>query len=90
MSIDFNKIIDNYGENLVEMIKDNINDVTENINYLIKLNINDIEDIFERYTFIFLDNPSSFKEKMDKLILRIGDDYNENIGNDLSILEELL
>ena len=90
MDIDFNNISDTYGEDIINIIRDNIDDITENINYLRKLNFSDIEDIFERYTLIFIDNPSIFKEKIDKLILRLGSNYDDIIGNDLSVFEELL
>ena len=90
MNIDFNIISDTYGEDILNVIKDNMDVVTENINYLVKLNFSDVIDIFERYTLLFIDSPSSFKEKIDKLILKLGSDYDEIVGNDLSILEELL
>ena len=90
MNIDFNIISDTYGEDILNVIKDNMDVVTENINYFVKLNFSDVIDIFERYTLLFIDSPSSFKEKIDKLILKLGSDYDEIVGNDLSILEELL
>ena len=90
MNINFNSIRDTYGEDILNVIRDNIDDITENINYLRKLNFSDIEDIFERYVLIFIDSPSCFKEKIDKLILKLGSNYDELIGNDLSIFEELL
>lgn len=90
MNIDFNKINETYGEDVLELIKENIEDITENINYLQKLNFTDIEDIFERYTLIFIDSPSSFEDKINNLINELGEDYNEIIGNDLSILESLM
>ena len=90
MNIDFNKINETYGEDVLELIKENIEDITENINYLQKLNFTDIEDIFERYTLIFIDSPPSFEIKINNLINELGEDYNEIIGNDLSILESLI
>ena len=89
MNIDFNKINEIYGEDIIVAIKDNIDDVKENISYLEKLRFNDIEDIFERYTLIFIDTPSSFKDKINQLINKLGNDYVDIIENDLSVLEEL-
>ena len=89
MNIDFNKINEIYGEDIIVAIKDNIDDVKENISYLEKLRFNDIEDIFERYTLIFIDTPSSFKDKINQLINKLGNDYVNIIENDLSVLEEL-
>ena len=90
MNIDFNKISDTYGDSVIELIRENIEDVNENINYMIKLGFTDIEDIFERYTLIFIDTPSIFKEKINKLINELGSNYIDIIENDLFILEKLM
>ena len=90
MNINFNNISDTYGEDILNVIRENMDNVTSNINYLRKLNFSDVEDIFERYTLIFIDSPSGFKEKIDKLVLKLGSNYDELIGNDLSIFEDLL
>ena len=90
MNIDFNKISDTYGDSVIELVRDNIEDVNENINYMIKLGFTDIEDIFERYTLIFIDTPSTFKYKLNKLINELGSNYIDIIENDLFILEKLM
>jgi len=90
MNIDFNKINEIYGDDVIVAIKDNIDDIKANISYLEKLKFTDIEDIFERYTLIFIDTPSSFKDKINQLINKLGNDYVDIIENDLSILEELM
>ena len=90
MNINFNNIKDTYGDSVVLLIRDNIDDVNENISYLKKLNFTDIEDIFERFVLLFLNTPSEFKDKFDKLINELGDDYVDIIENDLFILEKLL
>lgn len=90
MNIDFNKISDTYGNSVIELVRDNIEDVNENINYMIRLGFTDIEDIFERYTLIFIDTPSTFKEKINKLINELGSNYVDIIENDLFILEKLM
>lgn len=90
MNIDFDNIRDTYGDDVILSIRDNIDDVNENIDYLKELKFIDVEDIFERYALLFLDAPSDFKEKFDKLINKLGSDYVDIIENDLSILEELL
>ena len=53
------------------------------------LGFDDVKDIFERETLLFLYDSSTFKEKLDKLILRLGVTYVDDIENDLSLLEEL-
>ena len=90
MKVNLNNIRDTYGDSIVLLIKDNIDDVMKNIDYLNKLNFTDIEDIFERFAILFLDTPSIFKNKIDNLIKELGYDYVDIIENDLSILEKLL
>ena len=90
MNINFDVICETYGDSVVELIKDNMEDVMENIEYLVKLNFTDVEDIFERYTLIFLDSPSLFQEKINKFIQKLGSNYVDIIENDLFLLEELM
>ena len=90
MNINFNNIKDTYGDSVVLLIRDNMNEINENIDYLKELKFTDIEDIFEKFVLLFLDTPSEFKDKFDKLINKLGDNYVDKIENDLFILEELL
>ncbi len=90
MEIDFKKIEQIYGIEMIEEIRDNLRDVNTNVNYLLKIGFNDVEDIFERYAPIFICSNKNFIEKINNLIKKIGNDYINIIENDLSILEELL
>ena len=90
MKVNLNNIRDTYGDSLVLLIRDKIDDVIKNIDYLNKLEFTDTEDIFERYAILFLDTPSEFKNKIDNLIKELGNDYVDIIEKDLSILENLL
>ena len=90
MKVNLNNIRDTYGDNVVLLIRDNIDDVMKNIDYLNKLNFTDTEDIFEKFAILFLDTPTEFKNKIDNLIKELGYDYVDIIENDLSILEQLL
>ena len=90
MKVNLNNIRDTYGDSVVLLIRDNIDDVMKNIDYLNKLNFTDTEDIFEKFAILFLDTPSVFKNKIDNLIKALGYDYVDIIENDLSILEQLL
>lgn len=90
MNININKIEEIYGLDILNLVKENIEDVNKNINYLIYLNFNDVEDIFERYVPIFICSYDEFKNKINKLINKLGNDYVDIIENDLGILEELL
>ena len=89
MNIDFNRISHTYGDDIIDEIKDNIDDVTANIVYLTKLGFNDIEDIFESFAILFVDDPSSFKEKIDSLINELGTDYVEKLENDADLWTSL-
>lgn len=88
MDINFNKIKEIYGNEILNIIKENQENVIENLKYLYKLGFIDIEDIFEREVLLFID--TDFKTKIDSLIFKLGLNYVEIIENDLSLLEEIL
>ena len=88
MNINFNKIKEIYGNEILNIIKENQENVINNLKYLHRLEFTDIEDIFEREVLLFID--IDFKNKMDNLILKLGPDYVKKIENDLSLLEEIL
>lgn len=90
MNINIEKIREIYGEDLVNSIKNNIENVNKNINYLAYLNFQDIEDIVERVTPLFIDDFNNFKNKINRLIKQLGINYIEQIEEDISLLEELL
>ena len=60
MNIDFDNISKTYGEDIINDIKDNIDNVMENINYLKRINIDFAEELFELYAIIFIEEPSLF------------------------------
>ena len=64
MEIDFKKIEQIYGIEMIEEIRDNLRDVNTNVNYLLKIGFNDVEDIFERYAPIFICSNKNFIEKI--------------------------
>ena len=90
MKIDFEKIEEIYGSSVIEEIKNNSKDILENIKYLKELKINDIEDIFERYPLIFICDKNEFKNKVDKLISKIGINYVDMLDNNMELWEELM
>ena len=81
-------IIDTYGEDIKEDILENKDIVLENYNFLQKLNIISVDEIFQRYITIFLDE--NFKNKVNKLISNLGEDYIEKIEENISIFDSLL
>ena len=81
-------IIDTYGEDIKEDILKNKDIVLENNNFLQELNIISVDEIFQRYITIFLNE--DFKNKVNKLISNLGEDYVENIEENISIFDSLL
>lgn len=90
MGINIEKVEEIYGDDILNLVRENIQDVIKNLNYLEKIEFSDIEDIFERYAPIFICGPMEFEEKINRLIFKLGINYVDIIENDLSILEELL
>ena len=90
MNINFGKISEIYGEDILIACNENLDDLVKNIDYLIKLGFDDYEDIIERFPFLFIDDYDIVKEKIDNLIQRLGNDYLNILGDDMSIWEELL
>lgn len=88
--MDFDKIIKIYGEEYIELINENIDEVKANLKYLSEIGFHDIEDIFERYTPIFITSNETFKEKIRDLVIKLGVNYVDIIENDLGLMEELL
>lgn len=81
-------IIDTYGEDIKEDILENKDIVLENYNFLQELNIISVDEIFQIYITIFLDE--NFKNKVNKLISNLGEDYIEKIEENISIFDSLL
>ena len=81
-------IIDTYGEDIKEDILENKDIVLENYNFLQELNIISVDEIFQRYITIFLDE--NFKNKVNKLISNLGEDYIEKIEENISVFDSLL
>ncbi|CCY79492.1 unknown [Mycoplasma sp. CAG:877] len=88
-SIDFDKISEIYGEEVLREMQENMDEVIKNVNYMYMLEFNDVEDIFEREILLFLYDHDTFKDKLNKLIYKLGLNYVEKIENDLSLLESL-
>lgn len=89
MPINYDKILEIYGQDMLISILENLNDVESNVNYLNSLGYSDTIDIFERYPYIFIQTEKEFKSKINKLKNKIGDNYVEIIENNLELLEEL-
>ena len=90
MNIDFGKINEIYGRDALIACNDNIDDLVKNINYLVKLGFDDYEDIIERFPLAFVDDHEVVKEKINRLVGRLGINYIEILGENMSLWEELL
>ena len=90
MDIDFSKVREIYGDDALVACNDNLDDLVANINYLIKLGFSDYADIIERFPLAFVDDHEVVKEKVNKLVERLGNNYLEILGEDMSLWEELL
>lgn len=88
-NIGFGKIQEIYGEEYLELINENLEDVKLNIEYMQEIGFKDTEDLFERCTPIFIQDNEKFKGKLNNLIRELGYNYIEIIESDLGILEEL-
>ena len=90
MQIDFLKINDLYGEEVLKSFKENIETVVENMNYLVKLGFDNYEEIVERYAYVVLLSPNEFKTKLNDLILKLGPNYLDKFETDMSLWEKML
>lgn len=90
MSINILKIKELHGEEILNDIKNNIENVNKNISYLVYLNFSDVGDIVERVTPLFIDDFNNFKIKIDRLITKLGLYYVEQIEGNIGLLEDLL
>lgn len=86
MEINFDKIEEIYGKETLQDIRINIKRVSNNINYLNIKNLESIDDIFERYTLLFLTEEKDFKNKIDYLFNK----YGFQIDDNLELWEEIL
>lgn len=88
--MDIEKIREIYGDSVIDLINQNIDDISINIKYLKELGFTDVEDIFERYVYIFIEDNDIFKDKINKFINIIGEDYVSILENNMELWEKLL
>ena len=89
MKIDLNNLKEVYGDEILDIINDNIDIIESNVKTMQELGFDDVEGIFERNIDVFLYFPKDFKEKINNLIQAIGPNYVEIIENDVSYMENL-
>ena len=67
LNIDFERMKEIYGDEIVEIINENIDIIEKNIRFLNDLKFEDAEGIFEMYPDLFMNFPKKFEEKILKL-----------------------
>ena len=92
MAIKLDKIKEIYGEETIEDLTDEerFSEFEKNVLYLKEKRIEDIDDVVESYFLMFLYDHDDFKKKVDSLIERLGENYIELLGEDMSYWEELM
>mgnify|MGYP005750653903 FL=1 len=90
LNIDINKMKEVFGDEIEDIINENIDIVEKNIKFLKELKFEDAEGILEMYPELFMNFPKKFEEKILKLKEELGDNYIEIIENDMSILEKII
>lgn len=92
MPIELEKIEEIYGSSVIELLKDEdmYQDFLQNILYLVKIGIEDVNEVVESYFLIFLCDHNEFVEKINSLVMELGNNYIEKLGEDMSFWEELL
>jgi len=86
--VDLNKMKEIYGEEILELIKDNMDIVVENILIMKKYNFSDIQWLFESSPAFFLNFPMDFEKKLKKIIKKVGLNYVQYIQENVCLLEE--
>ena len=90
MEINYKKILEIHGMDMLDQIKENSKDVVYNMDYLSTLQFNDVIDILERYPEIFICDVKEFKEKINKFVKQLGINYVDLLENDMGLWEVLL
>ena len=88
MNIDFDKIISIYGTECVQVLMDNMENVSLNTGYLYDLGFDDVQDILERFPFLFIKSNNEFINIFSELFNIYGDNFVVSIEENLEILEK--
>ena len=90
LNIDFERMKEIYGDEIEEIINENIDIIEKNIQFLNDLKFEDAEGIFEMYPDLFMNFPRKFEEKILRPKDQLGENYVEIIENDTSVLENII
>ena len=87
--LDRQKIEIIHGEGIYELLEQNIENVRKNVEYMDEKGFTDTMDLLERVPTLFVNDEKTFKNKINKLIEKMGKNYVEEIENDIGILEDI-
>lgn len=90
LEIELDNIVDTYGEDVIELIAEDLDAFEEKIEWLLSLGFSDTVSDICRYGILFAEDNNLFISKFSELIQRLGNDYVDEISEDLSLLEEVL
>ena len=88
MDIDYDKIKEIYGNDILSEIISNKEDIIKNLYYFYQLGFEDVEDIFERQVMIFICSNDEFINKINNLINKIGNNYIDEIENNILVIPQ--
>lgn len=89
MEIDFNKIIEMFGPEVMESIKEEKMSLMNNIRYLNSLGITCSDSLLEAYPYSFIQDETEFKRKVNLLISTLGIDYDEELNNNIGLWSDV-
>ena len=91
MVIDYDKIKQIYGQEVLDVLEDDyyFELLKTNVLYLYEKGIYNVEEIVGIYYLIFIEEHDKFKEKVDNLIDKLGDNYIKILEEDIDIWGDL-
>lgn len=91
LEVELDTIREIYGEDIVETMAHQQEDVLRNMEYLVKRNFGEsVSDICNRFGILLLEDPKIFEERVNGLIADMGEDYVNLLAEDMSPWGDLM
>ena len=84
MEFNYTKIAKLWGVDIADSVAENKELVMKNISYLYYLKMTGVEEIFYRFTIIFLEDNDVFQSNVNRMIKQLGEDYAEILSRDMN------
>lgn len=84
MEFNYTKIAKLWGMDIAGSVAENKELVMKNISYLYYLKMTGVEEIFYRFTIIFLEDSKVFQANVNKMIKQLGEGYVEILSRDMN------